>query len=498
MSIREIGIGLLKRLLGGDRPDLKAGDEPRVDLVLTTLDPFPVNAHSRAPLRPSGGSDPAAAPRHPPDLSAAPGLPPVGSPPAGARPPGYPQAPGSGGPGVGVFPPFWPADTRPARDSMPGPVLPGSREAAPRPAAPRPAGARPAPAPRPAAARPAAARPAAARPAAARSSRSPRSGDSAPSAASGRRAQVAPGGAATCPYCALLLDPPPERGRLCPRCKRPIVVRRVNGLRVLLTREALAVFEAERDRETNERNWTGERRRWLSLARSVAAPERKVARLEGAAPSAASVESAKELYLASLEKAVRAARRARRWAELARIRRDQAAALYRAAGSPIPPPDDIVALHREWSTAALKAAQAVGRDAELVAGGCCAVCSKDDGRAFRIAAELKEPRLPHAGCRKGLCACDWYPLPDAKTPGRGKRKRTPRPASAASELREATGAADPTGAADGSVASPDGDSAADARSAHAAPAVSSFPSAPAPAAAASQLEPQSRVKRISK
>ncbi len=315
-------------------------------------------------------------------------------------------------------------------------------------------------------------------------------------------AQSAPGGAATCPYCALLLDPPPERGRLCPRCKRPIVVRRVNGLRVLLTREALDVFEAERDRETNERNWTGERRRWLSLARSVAAPERKVARLEGAAPSAASVESAKELYFASLEKAVRAARRARRWAELARIRRDQAAALYRAAGSPIPPPDEIVAIHREWSTAALKAAQAVGRDAELVAGGCCAVCSKDDGRAFRIAAELKEPRLPHAGCRKGLCACDWYPLPDAKTPGRGKRKRTPRPASAATALPEPTaaaegpraadqtGTADPTGAAEGSVASPDGASSADARPAHAAPAASSLPSAPDPAAETPDSEPQ--------
>jgi hypothetical protein len=216
---------------------------------------------------------------------------------------------------------------------------------------------------------------------------------------------------------------------MCPRCKRPIVVRRVNGLRVLLTREALDVFEAERDRETNERNWNSERRRWLSLAKSVAAPERKVSRLEAAGPSSAAVESSKELYLAALDKAVRVARRTKRWTELARIRRDQAAALYRSAGSPIPPPDEIVALHREWSSAALRAAQAVGRDAELVSGGCCSVCSKDDGKAFRITAELREPRLPHAGCRKGICACDWYPLPDAKTPGRGRRKRAPRPSA---------------------------------------------------------------------
>lgn len=245
--------------------------------------------------------------------------------------------------------------------------------------------------------------------------------------------QAAESQAAMCPYCALLLDPPPERGRLCPRCRRPIVVRRVNGRRVLLTKEALDVFESERDRETNERLWTSERRRWLTLARSVAAPEKKVARLEAATPSAAAVESARELYLASLDKAVRAARRTKRWSELARIRRDQAAALYRASGSPLPPPDEIVALHREWSTAALRAAAAVGMDAELVSGACCSVCGKDDGRAFRITAEIRDPRLPHAGCPKGLCACDWFPLPDARTPGRRKKRSSPRPAAAASD-----------------------------------------------------------------
>ena len=232
---------------------------------------------------------------------------------------------------------------------------------------------------------------------------------------------------ALCPYCAVLLDPPPERGRLCPRCRRPIVVRRVNGRLVLLTREALDVFESERDREANERLWTSERRRWLTLAKSVAAPARKVARLETAPPAEGAIESAKELYLASLEKAVRAARRARRWSELARIRRDQAAALFRAAGSPVPPPDEIVALHREWSIAALRAASAVGMDAELVSAGCCAVCNKDDGRPFRIAAELKASRLPHAGCPKGLCACDWFPLPDTRTPGRRKKRSAPVP-----------------------------------------------------------------------
>jgi hypothetical protein len=239
-------------------------------------------------------------------------------------------------------------------------------------------------------------------------------------------APVAPAdSAANCPYCALLLDPPPERGRLCPRCRRPIVVRRVNGRRVLLTKEALDVFESERERETNERNWTSERRRWLTLARSVAAPEKRAARIEAAAPSQTAVDQARELYLGWVDRATRAAKRARRWTELARIKRDQAAALFRAAGSPVPPPDDIVALHREWSAAALKAAAGIGADAELVSGGCCSICSKDDGKPFRITVELRAPRLPHAGCPRGLCACDWYPLPDSKTPGRRRKKAAP-------------------------------------------------------------------------
>jgi hypothetical protein len=217
---------------------------------------------------------------------------------------------------------------------------------------------------------------------------------------------------------------------LCPRCRRPIVVRRVNGRRVLLTREAVGVFESEREREANERSWRSERRRWLSLARSVAAPERRAARIEAQPPSEAAVEQARALYFGSADKAARAARRARRWAELARIKRDLAAARYRLAGSPMPVPEEILGLHREWSQAALRAAAEIGVDAELVSGGCCAVCSKDDGKAFRIKAELRTPRLPHAGCPKGLCVCDWYPLPDSKTPGRGRRKVVKAPASA--------------------------------------------------------------------
>jgi hypothetical protein len=232
-----------------------------------------------------------------------------------------------------------------------------------------------------------------------------------------------PAAAAACPYCAVLLDPAPERGRLCPRCRRPIVVRRVDGRLVLLTRDAVDVFESERDRETREQAWTGERRRWLALAKGVSAPTNRVERLAAQPPSQAAVTASRELYIAAAERTVRAARRDKRWDLVARIRREQAAALHRSSGSVIPPSEEVVALHRAWSEAALRSLVKYGAHVELVAGGCCAICGRDNGRAFRIAAELRAPRLPHEGCPKGLCACDWYPVPDGPVRARRGRRR---------------------------------------------------------------------------
>jgi hypothetical protein len=249
--------------------------------------------------------------------------------------------------------------------------------------------------------------------------------------------------AAACPYCAVLIDPAPERGRLCPRCRRRIVVRRVGGRRVLLTEEAVDVFEAERERDANTHLWTTERSRWLGLAKGVSAPANRVARLASSLPSEAVVSASKELYISAADRAVKTARREKHWDEVARIRRDEAAAMHRASGSAVPPPDEVVALHREWSSAALRSHVAFGSQVELVSGGCCPVCRRDDGHAFKITAELKTQRLPHAGCPKGLCLCDWWPMPDPKTRTRHVRKRAaPRATSAAAPVGEPV--ADPT------------------------------------------------------
>ncbi len=219
-----------------------------------------------------------------------------------------------------------------------------------------------------------------------------------------------------------------------------------------MTEEALGVFESERDRDTRERDWTSERRRWLSLARGVSAPANRIARLAAAVPADAVVVASKDLYLAAAERAVRTARRDKRWEEVARIRRDQAAALYRASGSAVPPPDDVVALHRAWSDAALRALTKFGAQAELVASGCCAICGRDSGQAFRIATELREPRLPHEGCPKGLCLCDWFPVPGAAPRGRRARRRA-SPAAESVAAPVADPAAGPVSAVESDEAS---------------------------------------------
>jgi hypothetical protein len=212
---------------------------------------------------------------------------------------------------------------------------------------------------------------------------------------------------ASCPYCARLLDPPPASSRLCPRCRQRIVVKSVDGRVVYLTEAAIAVFEAERRKAANAGRYARERQRWLKLAVAAGAPERRAARIGSAALSEEAVEGARQLYLGTVDSAFQAAKREQRWEDASRIRRDQAVALYRLAGSPVPPPEDVLALHREAVAAELRGLGKIVRDAELVGGECCAACRADAGGVFAIAKELAAPRLPHEGCPRGLCRCRW-------------------------------------------------------------------------------------------
>lgn len=213
---------------------------------------------------------------------------------------------------------------------------------------------------------------------------------------------------ATCPYCAMPLVPTPIRSRACPHCRKPMAVRRLGGRIVLLAEDAVDIFDAQQQKERDEARWTTESRRWLALAAMIGASEVRRARLAAAPPSAGIVDECRSLYLTTADAAVRTARREKRWTAVSRIGRAQAANLYEVAGRPVPPPPDVLELHRSALLAELRGLKARSKMAELVGSGCCAACRRDEGRSFPIAAELKTPRLPHDGCPKGLCACDWW------------------------------------------------------------------------------------------
>ncbi len=204
-------------------------------------------------------------------------------------------------------------------------------------------------------------------------------------------------------------------------------MRHVDGRAVYLTEASVSVFEAERRRTADEERWAADRKRWLEHARAVGAPRDRRAKLAAAPLGEATVLACRQLYLSTAERAAHRAGRARRWNDVARIRRRQASALYHEAGSPIPPPDEVVALYRQGVTATLHSLAELGSVADLVGARCCPACRADNGRTFRVADELRTPRLPHAGCPRGLCDCDWWIVTEAP---KRRRRRRPSPPSA--------------------------------------------------------------------
>ena len=224
--------------------------------------------------------------------------------------------------------------------------------------------------------------------------------------AAGRKAAPALA-TATCPYCAVLLQPAPVSSQRCARCHQRIIVKRADGRTVYLTEAAVPVFQAERRRVASAGRLNRDRARWLKLAAAAGAPADRTARLGAAEVSDQIVEGCRTLYLGTVEQSFRAARRERRWEDASRIRRAQALVLYRVAGSPVPPPEGILKLHWDATAAELRGIAEIAREAELVGAACCDTCRADNGHILRITAELRVPRLPHDGCPRGLCRCRW-------------------------------------------------------------------------------------------
>ena len=184
-------------------------------------------------------------------------------------------------------------------------------------------------------------------------------------------------------------------------------MKRINGAAVYLTEASVLVFDAQRERGRNSARWIRDRDRWLGHASAAGAPAERVKQLTAARLSEDVVVAARKLYLTTVDRAFRAARNDRHWDVAARLRRDEAAVLHRVDGASLAPSADVVAIFREGVAAELKGIAEIARDAELVGARCCDTCRGDDRAIARISAELRTPRLPHAGCPKGVCRCHW-------------------------------------------------------------------------------------------
>ncbi len=212
---------------------------------------------------------------------------------------------------------------------------------------------------------------------------------------------------ASCPYCAQLLVPAPTTHKRCPRCRQRVMVRRVEDRVAFLTEASVAIFESERRRVAESKHWIGPRNQWIRLAEAAGARPDKVAKVNESLATPESVFAARSVYFAAVDRSVKDARADHDWPLAVRIRRAQAATVSKLEGSPIPPPDDAVELHRDAAAIELRGIGELAKEAELVGGPCCPACDADAGRTYRINAELHQPRLPHADCPRGLCGCHW-------------------------------------------------------------------------------------------
>jgi hypothetical protein len=118
----------------------------------------------------------------------------------------------------------------------------------------------------------------------------------------------------------------------------------VEGHVAYLTEAAVAIFEAERRKELDLGRWNQDRDRGLKLAAAAGAPATSTRKLAAARISEEVAEAARTLFMTTAERAFESAKRQHRWEDAARVKRDQASALHRAAGSPKPPTDDVVHL----------------------------------------------------------------------------------------------------------------------------------------------------------
>jgi len=179
----------------------------------------------------------------------------------------------------------------------------------------------------------------------------------------GSRPGARPVVAAACPYCGVILDPPPQRNRKCPACKENIIVRtrRADGAKLFLTAANGRAFDEQRKKEAA-------RNSALRHARSIGIADHAFRQKEQA------------LFMCEQR-------------------------------------EPHLDLQREASKAQLR--EIGGTYADLAAGGhsfdevrilgnaCCDICRKNHGRQFSIPDALEMLPIPNEACENDWCNCTW-------------------------------------------------------------------------------------------
>lgn len=220
----------------------------------------------------------------------------------------------------------------------------------------------------------------------------------------GSRPGARPVVAAACPYCGVILDPPPQRNRKCPACKENIIVRtrRADGAKLFLTAADGRAFDEQRKKEAARNSALRHARNIGIVDHAFQQKEQALAKKWDSDP--------RDVFWALANEAVISAMKAGDWHRLSMIYWEQALFMCEQ-GQPH------LDLQREASKSQLREIAATYADlatgghsfnkVEILGNACCDVCRKNHGRRFSIRDALEMLPIPNEACEEDWCNCIW-------------------------------------------------------------------------------------------
>ena len=211
------------------------------------------------------------------------------------------------------------------------------------------------------------------------------------------------GNPAWCPYCGVILDPPPRGTRKCPVCREKIHLKRWPGedTKRLMTeaqvQEANAAWDVYRLRNKAIRASEN-----LGVSRAVFAREERAlteSRHQTPPPG--------DVFWSLSKRVIIDAGKGRDWQRLKMAYWHQARWLYEEGRDPMQ-------LSRLASEAELRGYAETGlvRRVEISDAGekACPACRQNGGKVMRIGDALKQMPIPNTHCENGWCRCTWLPV----------------------------------------------------------------------------------------